>query len=119
MRRLLAILLLVWEPLNLALAASHTVATLDQRGWLTSVWLVVRLAVAGVGIAAGMLLWQSRPGAIRVTRLALMLLLLCAAALWALPFAPRNLPPGVRGPVVSALVAWHAAWLVWALRQRD
>jgi hypothetical protein len=119
MRKLLAILLLVWEPLNLALAASQTVTTLDQRGWLSIVWLLVRLAVTGVGIAAGMLLWQDRPGAIRLARWAIALLLVCAAALWAPPFAPRNLPPGVRGPVVSALVAWYAAWLIWAVRQRE
>jgi len=119
MRRLLAILLLVWEPLNLALAASQAVATLDQRGWLTVAWLVAQLVVTGVGIAAGMLLWQDRPGAIGLTRWALILLLVFAAARWTPPFAPRNLPPGIRGPAVSALVGWYAAWLVWAWRQRN
>ena len=73
MRRVLAVVLVLWEPLTLALAASTLLRRITEHGVPAYAVLVVKVFVAGVGIAAGMALWQERPGAMVLARWALAL----------------------------------------------
>ncbi len=119
LRRLLAFLLVVWAPLNLAITAAAMLDSLTDRGWSAIVLLVVRLAVTGFGVAAGRALWNGRRGAIELARWATGLnlgavLVTVTTAIW-----PEPLPPGVREPVAIATVTWHALWFLWALRQPE
>jgi hypothetical protein len=119
LRRLLAFLLVVWAPLNLALAAAALLDSLADRGWPAILLLVVRLAVTGFGVAAGRALWHDRRGAITLARWATgmslgAVLVTVTTSIW-----PAPLPPGVREPIAIATVSWHALWFLWTLRQRE
>ena len=111
-RRTLAVLLLVWEPATFALAASSLIDRLVDRGVWAVLWLVVRLAVTGVGVAAGLALWKARPGADALARWALGLALAAAMITHTTSIWPPAFVPGVRGPVIVTLVLWYVAWLI-------
>lgn len=118
-RRTLAALLLVWEPVTFALAASSLIDRLVDRGAWALLWLVVRLAVTGVGVAAGLALWKARPGADALARWALVLALTAAVITQTTSIWPPAFAPGVRGPVVVVLVLWYVAWLIALHATRD
>jgi hypothetical protein len=117
MRRVMAVVLVLWEPLTLALAASALLRRITEHGVPAYAVLVVKVFVAGVGIAAGMGLWQERPGAMVLARWALALSLATTLFSRLTDFWPATLPPGIAGPAVAASVAWTGGWLVWSLRQ--
>jgi hypothetical protein len=119
LRRLLAFLLVVWEPLSLALTASALLIRLSDRGWPALAFLIVRLAIAGVGVAAGRALWSNRPGAVTLARWATGLALAAAALKVTTSIWPSSLAPGIREPVAVATIGWYAAWFLWTLRQRQ
>jgi hypothetical protein len=118
MRRLLAVLLVAWEPLNVALTSAALLDRLADRGWPALALLVVRLAVTGVGVAAGRALWSRRPGAMLLARWATGLALGTAVVTQTTAIWPHRLPPGVRGPAAAAIIAWYATWFLWTLRQK-
>lgn len=119
LRRLLAFLLVVWAPLNLALTAAALLDSLADRGWPAILLLVVRLAVTGFGVAAGRALWDDRRGAITLARWATGLSLCAVLVTVTTSIWPNQLAPGVREPVAIATVSWHALWFLWTLRHRD
>ncbi|HEY8535404.1 MAG TPA: hypothetical protein VIL25_03110 [Vicinamibacterales bacterium] len=119
MRRLLALLLMVWEPLNLALLAAGIISRLPERGWPALSLLAFRLVVASVGIIAGRALWSGAPGAVRLARWAVGLALVAVLLTYTTGWWPARLAPGVRGPAVVVLAGWHALWLAWLFRLRE
>lgn len=119
MRRVVAALLVVWEPLTLALAASASIESLVDRGPASVAFLVVRLAVAGLGIAAGMRLWRGRPGGIVLARWSLTLTLAATIAAHTTRLWPTTLPPGLSGPAFAAGLMWYAGWLAWTVVQKQ
>ncbi len=116
MRRVLAVLLLVWEPLTSAYAASGLITRFGTRP-LVAVLLVLRVLVVAAGIAAGMSLWQDRPGGIVLARWAIALSLAAAVATSLSRAWPGAMPPELAGPALAALVVWNLGWLAWTLRQ--
>ena len=117
MRRLLAALLVVWEPLSLALTAAAFLDRLGDRGWGAIVLLVVRLGVTGFGVTAGRALWAGRPEAVTLTRWATGLNLAANTVTLTTSFWPSLYPPGLRGPVTTVVIAWYACWFLWAMLQ--
>jgi hypothetical protein len=113
---LLAVLLVVWEPVSFALYASSVVARLPQRGTYAILWLAARIVVVGIGIAAGLALWNDRPGAIVLARLAVAASAAAVIVGWMTSALPDNRPPGAALPVTLALIAYNAAWLVYLFR---
>lgn len=119
MRRLLALLLIVWEPLNLALIASAFLDRLAERGWPAIALLVTRLGVTGLGVAAGRAMLSDREGWLTLARVATGLALAAAAVTMLTDIWPSSRPPGLRGPVIALTLTWYATWFVWTLRQRE
>jgi hypothetical protein len=71
--RVVAVLLLAWEPLNFALRGLSVLPTLAYRSWMAGAELAVHGLVAVCCAAAGMLLWNGAPDARRLAHLAIVL----------------------------------------------
>jgi hypothetical protein len=115
--RLLAGLLVVYEPLNLALTAAALLPGLTDRGWSATALLVARLAITGFGFAVGRSLWARDPGALSLARWATGLNLATALLIATTRIWPSSFPPGVRGPAATVTIVWYAGWFMWTLRQ--
>jgi len=110
----LAILLIAWEPTAFAFYASSLVDRLIDRGLVAVVLLVLKLAVVGMGIAAGRALWSMRPGAIRFAQIALGLsalttVLIAISGAW----PPRA--PGTVLPLTALVLAYDALWILYLI----
>lgn len=116
MARLLALLLMIYEPLNLALTAATLLPGLPDRGWSAMALLAARLAITGFGFAVGRGLWERQPGALALARWATGLNLLTTVIVTVTSIWPKSLPPGVRGPAAIVAITWCAGWFLWTLR---
>ena len=115
---LLSRLLLVWEPLNLAAAAPVAITALPIRGVPLALTLVLRLVVAGIGIAAGLALADRRPGAVRLAKASLALSAATAVFVYATPYFPNNRMPGDTPLYVAGSLAYYGAWFLYLSRSR-
>ena len=113
MRRTVAVLLVVVEPLALALAASAALDWLLTRGAGAVGFLLVRLAITGVGMVAGMRLWDERPGGIALARWSYAGQLAATLVAHMTRLWPTTLAPGVAEPAFVFGLAWYAGWLAW------
>jgi peptidoglycan/LPS O-acetylase OafA/YrhL len=107
----LGVLLLIWQPLNLALTAPHAIDELRLRGPGLAIVLVFRLLAAGGGVAAGLALFGRRPAAITLSKVSLV----CSAAVdvlvYATPYYPNNRPPGDTTIILIVSLAYYLFWL--------
>ena len=71
--RVLAFLLLLWQPASFAHVASVAIPSLGYRGWLAGVELVAAGAIAAVSVAAWWSLVTRQPHGVPLARLALIL----------------------------------------------
>ena len=106
---LLCFLLAIWEPANVALLESSSLAGLLLRGSGAMVQLLVSLIGASMGLAAGIALWTRRPHAPNLARLALVILTITGLIRLSSP----GVMPGTRLPLMALLVAYNAAWLAY------
>ena len=72
MARVVALLLLVWEPLRFASEALGVLATIPYRGLLAIIELLAHGVVAALAAAAGLALWNGAPDARRLASLAIL-----------------------------------------------
>lgn len=112
----LCLLLCVWEPLGLALSASSAIGAIAVGQTGRGAFLAFRLLVAGVGVAAGIAIWNGRPHALTLAKIALGLS--AAGAVIRLMWFPGNVPPGLRLPLALLYVAFNAAWYGYLIRSR-
>src|SRR5262245_61327700 len=91
---ILSRLLLVYQPINLALSAATALNSLPTRGPRVLVAIGVRVLGAGVSVAAGLALTNRQPHAITMARAALIVSALCDVFIYTTPFYPNNRPPG-------------------------
>jgi hypothetical protein len=115
---ILCVLLLVWQPLNQGLTISGLVDRLSQRGPGLAVLLLARLLAAGLGIAAGLSLWQVKPGAVTVAKASLVYSALVDVIVYVTPYSPSNRPPGDATIILVASLAYDGLWLAYLLRSR-
>ena len=119
MLSLLALLLLVVEPLGFAWYASGILTRAIDRGAPALAILLLRLIVTAVGMAAGLRLWRERDAGIPIAITALALGALTTVITALVPALPTARPPGVRGPIAAALVFYDVAWMVYLLWRRN
>ena len=65
---LLCRILLLWQPLSLAVIGSSALNSLSVRGLPLALVLLGRLIVAAVGVGAGLALLRQRPGAVTLAK---------------------------------------------------
>lgn len=114
--RVLAALLLVWQPISLALMMAGLVDELSVRGAGLGIVLLARLLAAGLGIAAGLALFQVRPGAVTLAKASLIFSALVDIFVYATPYSPNNRPPGDATIILGASLLYYGVWFAYLMR---
>ena len=110
---LLIFVLTVWNPASLALHASSIVWSIDTRSTLSLAFLLARLVITSIGIAAGIALWLRRPGAPSLAKTALVLFALEAVLRLSSRTDIRSAPPGTRLPLALFIIVHNAGWYLY------
>ena len=113
---LLCRLLLVYQPLSLALSASTALNSFPTRGPGVLVAIAIRVFVTGVNVAAGLALTNRAPSAVRLASIALILSAACDIFILTTSFYPNNRPPGDTPVYVAASLLYHGLWLGYLAR---
>jgi hypothetical protein len=116
--KILAVLLLVWQPFSLATTMSGLIDELSIRGGGLGFILLVRLLAAGLGIAAGLALFQLKPGALSLAKASLILSAAVDVLAYATPWSPNNRPPGDATIILIASLLYYAAWFAYLVRSK-
>ena len=111
-------LLIVYQPVTTALSADSALRSISTRGPGLVVAILVRLAVTGLTVGAGMALTNRAPGAVRLAAAALVASAACDVFIYTTPYYPNNRPPGDTPFYVGASLLYHAVWLVYLFRSR-
>ena len=109
----LIFILTIWNPASLALRAASAVSILSAPSMLSLAFLVVRIGVTGIGVAAGIALWLRRPGAVWLAKLALVLVAVETAVRMASRTGLSSAPPGTRLPLALAVVLHSSGWYLY------
>jgi len=111
-------LLIVFHPLSLAVTASSVMNALFLRGAPVAIVLLLRLSVVALGVAAGRMLQNLRPGAVDVARVALLASAALDVFVYTTPYFPSNRIPGDTTFYVIASLAYHGAWIAYLARSK-
>ncbi|MGC4085455.1 MAG: hypothetical protein QM736_25870 [Vicinamibacterales bacterium] len=117
--RVLAVLLIVWEPVSFAAVAASAFNAIGVRGWPVALVLTVRLIAAAVGVAAGRAILDHRPGALTLVRLALVSSALVRLVSDLTPWFPSNRMPGDTPIYVGWTLLYYGGWLLYVSRSRQ
>jgi hypothetical protein len=112
-RRVLAVILAVWEPLSLALFVAPVLATIATRGYATAAFLAARVVVAGIGVAAGLSLWRRDPHARALAAVALVLSTIASAITLTTTWLPTSIIPGDEWFWLVLVVGFNGGWMVY------
>jgi hypothetical protein len=117
MLRLLAVLLIFWEPLHFAAEALGVLPTIAYRGALAIAELILHGIVAALSAAAGLALSNGSPDGRRLATVAV--IAVAARTIQSLYFSvlPNNTTPGAE-PVYAAVVVGIAVVAVVVIRRR-
>jgi hypothetical protein len=115
---LLCRLLIIFQPLSLAVTAAGALGAVAVRGAPVALILVLRLLVVALGVAAGRALQALRPGAVALAKVALVVSAATDLFVYTTPYFPNNRLPGDTVYYVVASLAYHATWLLYLVRSR-
>jgi len=109
-------LLLVWQPIDLGLAASSVLDALPLRGLPLALVLSLRLLVVAFGIAAGIALIGRRAGAVGLAKSAVAASAITDLFVYLTPYYPSNRLPGDTMWYVAVSLSYHGALLAYLYR---
>jgi hypothetical protein len=115
---LLCLLLLVGQPINLAIGAARALGSLPMRGLPLALTMICQLMVAGIGVGAGLALLGRRRGAATFARGSLLLSAGMDLFVYSTPFVPNNRLPGTTPLFVIASLAYYAVWIAYLSRSK-
>jgi hypothetical protein len=110
---LLTRLLIVGQPLYLAFVAAQSFNAIAVRGTPVVLVLILRFAVAALGVAAGIALTNRRPGAAALARTAILATAAAQVFVYTTPYFPSNLRPGEAPFVLLGWLAFCFGWLAY------
>jgi hypothetical protein len=116
--RLLALLLIVWEPVGFAAAAAGAFNAVAVRGTPVVLVLAARLVATALCVAAGRALMDGRSSAPLLAKLGLSASLLVQLFAALTTYFPSNRLPGQTPLYVSALFVYYGGWLAYVFRSR-
>ena len=108
----------MWQPLSLATTMSGLVDELSVRGAGLGFILLVRLLAAGLGIAAGLALFQVKPGAVSIAKASLIVSAAVDVLVYVTPWSPNNRPPGDATIILLVSLVYYAAWFAYLVRSK-
>ena len=111
-------MLLVWQPLNLGMTMAGQVDVLSLRGPGLAVILLARLLSAGLGIAAGLALFQVKPGAVTIAKASLVYSAIVDVIVYVTPYSPNNRPPGDATIILVASLVYYGLWFGYLTRSK-
>ena len=111
-------ILLIYQPINLAVSAATALDSLPTRGPKVLVAIAVRVLGAGVSVAAGLALTNRQPSAVRLAQFALAVSAACDVFIYTTSFYPNNRPPGDTPFYVAATIALHAIAMIYLWRSK-
>jgi uncharacterized protein DUF2569 len=112
----LCLLLLVWQPLTLALETARSLSSFAVRGLPMALVVLAQLMVAGVGVAAGLALMGTHRGAATFAKWALVLAAAMDLFVYMTPFLPNRRMPGTTPLFAGASLAYYAIWIAYLSR---
>jgi hypothetical protein len=115
---LLCLLLLVWQPLTLALSTARSLGSLAFRGLPMALVVLAQLVVAGIGVAAGLALMGTHRGAATFAKWALVLSAAMDLFVYATPFLPNRRLPGTTPLFVCASLTYYGIWIAYLSRSK-
>jgi hypothetical protein len=80
--------------------------------------LLARLLAAGLGIAAGLSLFQLKPGAVTIARASLAYSAIVDVIVYATPYSPNNRPPGDATLILGASLLYYGVWFAYLTRSK-
>ena len=110
---LLCLLLLVGQPINLAIGAARALGSLQMRGLPLALTMMGQLMVAGIGVGAGLALLGRRRGAATFAKGSLLLSAGTDLFVYSTPFVPNNRLPGTTPIFVIASLTYYAIWIAY------
>jgi hypothetical protein len=113
---LLCFVLGVWAPLGYARELVETLPSLDMRGTLAFVELLIHGVIAAVSVAAAWSLLSWRAHGPALARVALIGLAAVSVQSLYWSVVPRQTPPGTELPLAALAIVHAAAWLVFLQR---
>jgi hypothetical protein len=116
---LLSRLLIVWQPLNLAVAGMGALNAIGVRGPAVVAVLILRTIVTALGVAAGIAISNRHTGAVALAKVALVSSAATDLFVYTTPYFPSNRVPGDTIYYVAASLAYHGAWLAYLFRSRQ
>ena len=116
---LLCAYLAVWIPFNAAALASSSLPSVDTRGAAAAVELAAHLGSAALCVAAGWMLWNRNPAGARLAAIALCVNAVVAVQGLHFSALPRDVPPGLAGPLTILTLGFCLTWLVYLRRSRQ
>ena len=115
---LLCLLLLVGQPLYLAIGAARALGALPMRGLPLALVVLGQLVVAGIGVGAGLALLGCRRGAATFAKWSLLLSAAMDLFVYTTPFLPNNRFPGTTPMFIIASLTYYAVWITYLLRSK-
>jgi hypothetical protein len=115
---LLALLLMIWQPVSVGLTASRALGSIAIAGVPVAVLIGLRLLIAALGVAAGLALFRLRDGAVALAKTALVASLATDLFVYLTPYFPSNRAPGETPVFVGVSLAYHGGWLLYLSRSR-
>ena len=114
----LCLLLVVWQPISFGLLASSLLDRLATRGLPLALALITRILVTAFGIAAGLALFNLRPGAVTMAKLSLALTAATDLVIYTTPLFPSNRPPGDTPLYIAGSFAYATAWMLYLVHSK-
>jgi hypothetical protein len=110
--RAVAVLLLLYEPLNFAAEALGVLPTMAYRGWVASLELSAHAAVAALAAAGGLALLNGTPAAHRLAAAGVVASWLRTIQALSLSALPHNTVPGHEPMMAGVVTAVAGASLI-------
>ena len=109
--------LIIWEPLEFAVAAFGALNAIAVRGLPVALVLLVRLAATALSVAAGRAMYDRNSSGPRLATVALALTGATRLFAYLTPYFPSNRLPGQTSLYVAVVIVYYGgglAYLTWS-----